>query len=1043
LIARYSNHTAGAFVRTITLYSTVSAVAIIAASMTQSAHAQTQTIATPLNANAINLLSPLSTLSNTPTISQNLTTAIAINNNATTAQQSQALIDNTITTDNGVVLSDGLGPRLNAIWRANNSSSGNGAFSTNLLTLFRQINAISQDDSGKAKNFLADGSANGTVFINSNNLALGRTATSNTPVTGVTLPAGGVFNIYDKSYAPIANPNKTGDSRPIQVAPNSIVRFNGLSFGGVPTSSTAIIGGVNGNAGSGLFANASLPSGHTTFGYTTSILFGMLVPERFQQMMTRGSEYGDSRIVLGAHYPLDVIAGRALASYDVAQMLNNNPRYLGATVNGVFGIGDLTTTSNFQTVFTAAQSDVRSLLTTNCGTDIATCATTGAPDRFSNAAANQANYIARLTYGLPTLSFAQAPREAAPAGGPDASILLATVYGGDSAAAKTIAPNGGLLGSLTTTTINQIIVNTETNALAGLYGTALSYWSRLDLYSAYGYFQNLTGSLTLASTDRVTTTVTIANGGTLAGTGTVGSTVIASGGALQPGAAAPGMLSVNGSLAFQSGALYVVQTNSTATSSVQVSGTAALAGAVQVVSPTNTYAFNKPTTILTSANLNGSRFSSVAAPTGVTGALAYTGNAVQLSLTSTLGQIAGLNGNQQAVGRALDAAFNAGGSSAGLGSIFAGNATQNLSQASGETATGTQQATVNAMTQFMGVIADPTINGRDGVAQPGGSASSFAEADEVSSYASTGRKRSKAEMDARAMVAKAPPLYPYEPRWSTWAAGFGGSQTTDGNAGVGSNATTSRLYGVAAGADYRFSPSTIAGFALAGGSTNYGIGNAGTGRSDLFQAGAFLRQEIGQAYLSGALAYGWQDITTDRTLTIAGVDQLRARFNANAYSGRIESGYRFVMPGSDIGITPYAAGQFTTFALPGYGETAVGGLNTFALNYAATNVTASRSELGLRSDKTFALADSLFVLRGRAAWAHNFNTERAATATFQTLPLASFVVNGAAPAADAALVSASAELKYRNGLSLGATFEGEFSTVTRGYAGKGFVRYAW
>jgi hypothetical protein len=34
-------------------------------------------------------------------------------------------------------------------------------------------------------------------------------------------------------------------------------------------------------------------------------------------------------------------------------------------------------------------------------------------------------------------------------------------------------------------------------------------------------------------------------------------------------------------------------------------------------------------------------------------------------------------------------------------------------------------------------------------------------------------------------------------------------------------------------------------------------------------------------------------------------------------------------------------------------------------------------------------------------------------------------------------------LKRRNGFSPGATFEGEFSNVTRSYAGKGIVRYVW
>jgi hypothetical protein len=44
---------------------------------------------------------------------------------------------------------------------------------------------------------------------------------------------------------------------------------------------------------------------------------------------------------------------------------------------------------------------------------------------------------------------------------------------------------------------------------------------------------------------------------------------------------------------------------------------------------------------------------------------------------------------------------------------------------------------------------------------------------------------------------------------------------------------------------------------------------------------------------------------------------------------------------------------------------------------------------------------------------------------------------------DAALTTASAEVKWLNGWSAAATFEGEFSNVTRSYAGKGVVRYAW
>src|SRR5260370_12848619 len=108
--------------------------------------------------------------------------------------------------------------------------------------------------------------------------------------------------------------------------------------------------------------------------------------------------------------------------------------------------------------------------------------------------------------------------------------------------------------------------------------------------------------------------------------------------------------------------------------------------------------------------------------------------------------------------------------------------------------------------------------------------------------------------------------------WNVGGAGFGGSQTTDGNTALGSNTATSRIGGVAVGADYWLSPQTVAGFALAGGGSNFSIANGlGSGRSELFQAGAFVRHTIGSAYITAAAAYGWQDITTHRTVPTSGI----------------------------------------------------------------------------------------------------------------------------------------------------------------------------
>jgi len=138
----------------------------------------------------------------------------------------------------------------------------------------------------------------------------------------------------------------------------------------------------------------------------------------------------------------------------------------------------------------------------------------------------------------------------------------------------------------------------------------------------------------------------------------------------------------------------------------------------------------------------------------------------------------------------------------------------------------------------------------------------FADEGDANAYASSGKPRSKREREAYAAVhRKAPvPADSFVQRWSVWAAGYGGSQTTDGNAVLGSNTTTSRIAGVAVGADYRLSPFTLAGFALAGGGTNFSVANAlGSGRSDLFQAGAYVRHTVGPAYISA----GW--LTAGRT----------------------------------------------------------------------------------------------------------------------------------------------------------------------------------
>ncbi|MGY3527780.1 uncharacterized protein with beta-barrel porin domain [Bradyrhizobium sp. USDA 4452] len=537
--------------------------------------------------------------------------------------------------------------------------------------------------------------------------------------------------------------------------------------------------------------------------------------------------------------------------------------------------------------------------------------------------------------------------------------------------------------------------------------------------------------------------VTVGPNGTLGGNGTIGNTVIS--GILSPGNS-PGTITM-ASLTITAAATYLVQVTNTISDKAIVTGTANLAGNV-VVEPLERITKKTTYTIVNAGTLSGTFGSAsllLANNLARNPVLSYVGNDVLLSVDpGLLSPILPANAsiNHRSVAGAIDnsllGAANLSNAFSAIFKVSGDNLLSGLTQLSGESAAGSQQTTFNAMNQFMGTLLDPFIDGRAATAIPAG-APAYAD-DNSLAYAA---KRSTSDAYA-AIYRKAPIADSHDPRWSMWAAAYGGSQTTSGNTALGSNNTTSQLFGTAVGADYRFSPNTIAGFALAGGGTNFGVANSGGGRSDLFQAGGFIRHNIGAAYLAGALAYGWQDVTTDRTVTVGSVDRLRAEFKANAWSGRAEGGYRLAAPWiGGIGLTPYAAGQFTTFQLPGYAEQTVVGASTFALAYNAKSVTDARGELGLRADKSFALSDAALTLRGRVAWAHDFNPDRSIAATFQTLPGASFVVSGAGQASESALTTASAELKWASGWSALASFEGEFSNVTRSYAGKGVVRYAW
>lgn len=73
--------------------------------------------------------------------------------------------------------------------------------------------------------------------------------------------------------------------------------------------------------------NGSFPSGHTILGWSSALLLSEINPNRADTLLARGIMYGDSRMIVGAHWQSDVNAGRLAASAAYAR-LHTSERFL-------------------------------------------------------------------------------------------------------------------------------------------------------------------------------------------------------------------------------------------------------------------------------------------------------------------------------------------------------------------------------------------------------------------------------------------------------------------------------------------------------------------------------------------------------------------------------------------------------------------------------------------------------------------------------------------------------------------------------------------
>ncbi|VXB73577.1 Autotransporter-associated beta strand repeat-containing protein [Bosea sp. 29B] len=570
----------------------------------------------------------------------------------------------------------------------------------------------------------------------------------------------------------------------------------------------------------------------------------------------------------------------------------------------------------------------------------------------------------------------------------------------------------------------------------------------LTLVNAQSYTGATTvaaGTLIVNGSIAASSGVTVAAGATLGGTGVIPTTVV--NGTLSPGNSV-GTLTVQGGVTFNAGSTYRVEIVGATSDLLTVSGSASLAGTIQLVAGGGSYSFNTAYTVLSAASVSGS-FGTVSTEgsfgDGVTTTVSYTSNDVQVTLTpkrltpsnpadnspttpsgpSFIGPTG--PSNAYAVGKAIDQAVESGGDPSSLFAIYnlpAASIAAAVNSLSGEVHTAAPAMAHIASDQFLRVMLDQTATGRLGADAPGpggASYSGFARKDADQSAASS-------RLDA--------PLY------SVWGAAYGSYGRTDGNAHIGSARRNIDDAHLATGVDVRLMPGTFAGVAVSGGKARASLpGVLGKIDADVFQAGLYGMTQLGPVKLGAALSYSRLENDVSRSIPVLG-SSLASSYATTAWSGRLQASAA-LLSWNGLSLSPLAAIQGTRAHSPAVIEANWGGANAGALALARRNDITARGELGVQVDSDTALGGVPITGYVRAAWAHYFRRDADLTASLAGLPGAVFTATGAEPDRNSALVSAGVVAKLSDRFSLGLNLDGELSANSSRIGGSVQIRVSF
>lgn len=175
--------------------------------------------------------------------------------------------------------------------------------------------AFSNDQAMYEKGRLQRGTERGKLAMNDANLSGGGVANAFSGAFGSPISENGAPELHKL----LINMIEDAGDLATRGAKDKYMRIRPFAFYGVNTCNT--------NEQNKLSKNGSYPSGHTSIGWATALVLAEINPKRQNEILKRGFELGQSRVICGYHWRSDVDAARIVGSAVVAT-LHTNPAFL-------------------------------------------------------------------------------------------------------------------------------------------------------------------------------------------------------------------------------------------------------------------------------------------------------------------------------------------------------------------------------------------------------------------------------------------------------------------------------------------------------------------------------------------------------------------------------------------------------------------------------------------------------------------------------------------------------------------------------------------